>query len=193
VHVRKAFREDGRFKRDRTDKAIMIQAKRDRFRFCKTKSCRALFRVSNLSSSYCEACVRKRQADRRAKRAAGRRDLDGYPKGFTKRRKQIALIDDQCVCCLTSTAEHRKKYHSDLEQHHVIFARMAQQFGDPHAAENLAPTCVTCHSQLKNADIALIRNDWLEWVAASKRAGLPDAILKRALDFYGIGWQRLPL
>jgi hypothetical protein len=165
--------------------------KRERFRFCKVKTCRKIFRVGR-SGSYCDDCMRARAEARQKAKKDRRRDLK-YPKGFSKARKQLEMVDRQCVVCLINQEDHKKKYGDELPMHHIILAKVAQEFGNPHAPENLAAVCVTDHAQLKSADEALLRGDWLEWVAANRRAGLPDMFMKRALEFFAIGWGRLPL
>jgi hypothetical protein len=147
------------------------------------------------SSSYCQDCVRERKEARLAKRKLRRRDQTGYPVGFHKRRKQLTLeaVERQCVISLISSVEHKQKFGTDLELHHVIMARVAQEFGDANAEWNMVWLSAEKHALMKAADEALMRNDWLSWVSENRRIGLPDVYMKRTLDGFGIGWNRLPL
>jgi hypothetical protein len=166
---------------------------KERFRFCKTKTCRKPFQLGRGSSSFCRECTDRREKERREKRKSRRQQLGKYPKGFGVVRKQLDMIDEQCVVCLMNQPRHFQKHGCELEMHHVIMAKVAAQFGDAHQKFNLTPLCIKCHAQARAADEALLRNDWMEWLQASRLAGIPDQVLKAALEGFGIGWQRLPL
>lgn len=170
----------------------MLTKSRERFRFCANKSCVQPFKVGRGSSRFCRKCTQERARKRREDRKARRQQLGKYPKGFARQQMELDR-ESQCAICFINSADHLKKHGCELHIHHVILAKVAQQFGDPHAKFNQVPLCVEDHAKMRVADECLLQNDWMQWVHASRAAGLPDQYLKDALDGYGVGWGRLPL
>lgn len=78
--------------------------------------------------------------------AGGYGDYYG-PNWHEKRRRALARDDYECAACGVTEAEHRERFNSGLEVHHIIPAREFEWDEEMNRLNNLVTLCIQCHQK----------------------------------------------
>ena len=160
---------------------------------CRTEGCESL---RAWGRSRCWDCVRRSYYSRKLKLKARRKRPGSAPNrgaGWQRARKAVsgqpcAICGAKPSCYQQTLSPGRRAIGHPVD--HILAARFIEQhnLGDPHARVNLVTLCAKCHPLKRRAEDRLCnRTNIIRWLQELNRIGFPMGLVRKAMEFYGIG------